>query len=337
LGGERYASVAQLLQRSQVLRLSLTLLVVCSLFGLVAGVFAFRLLTSRLHRLSSVIAEFQSTGRAPRLGRRLGSGRYSGDEVDRLEAAFDGLVERITEQVGMLEKADTVRRELIAGVSHDLRTPLTALRGYLETLLFMEGGLGERERRDYLESAIKHGKRLSSLIGALSELARLDAPEMRTQIEPFPLGEIVQDVVQKFALVAANRGSELVGEFDPELPPVYADIELIERVFENLLENALRYTPEGGTVTVALASEEDGIKVSVTDTGPGIPAEILPRIFDRFCRVGNGGRGESNGMGLGLAIAKRILELHGSSIEVETKLGTGSSFSFKLPTRPGVS
>jgi signal transduction histidine kinase len=179
LGSERYASVSQLLERSQVLRLSLTLLIVCSLLGLAAGMLSFRLLTNRLRHLSAAITEFQQTGRASKLSRRLNAGRSPGDELDRLEASFDELVDRITQQVRMLEQADTVRRELIAGVSHDLRTPLTTLRGYLETLVFMEDTLSPSERRDYLESAIQHGKRLSTLIGALAELARLD--EIRTR------------------------------------------------------------------------------------------------------------------------------------------------------------
>ena len=333
LGSERYASVTQLLQRSQVVRLSIAIVAICSILGLLAGIFLFRMLTSRLRRLSAGITEFQSTGHAPRLGWRPRQGRQTGDELDRLETAFDELVDRITDQVGMLEKSDTVRRELIAGVSHDLRTPLTTLRGYLETLLFMEGNLSEGERREYLEAAIKHSDRLSELIRALSELARLDAPEMRPQTEPFPLGEIVQDVVQKFALAAADRGAELRGDFAPELPLVYADIGLIERVFENLIENALRYTPEGGTVRVALERQADGIRVSVADTGRGIPAQLLPRIFDRFTRHGIAAQNHSGNMGLGLAIAKRILELHGSSIQVESKVGVGSTFSFKLPIR----
>jgi signal transduction histidine kinase len=160
---------------------------------------------------------------------------------------------------------------------------------------------------------------------------------MQAQLEPFPLGEIVQDVVQKFELAASDQGIELRAEFAPDLPPVHADIGLIERVFENLIENALRYTPEGGTITLALAPQALAIRVSVSDTGPGIPPELLPRIFDRFWRSQEGAQHRSGGMGLGLAIARRILELHGSAIEVESKLGVGSSFSFKLPTRQGIS
>jgi signal transduction histidine kinase len=106
---------------------------------------------------------------------------------------------------------------------------------------------------------------------------------------------------------------------------------LIERVFENLIENALRYTPAGGTITVALVPKDTGVGVSVTDTGPGIPPEILPRIFDRFWRQTNGGGSTSEGMGLGLAITKRILELHGSAIDVQSTVGAGSTFSFTLP------
>lgn len=332
LGGEQYASVTEMLMRSQVLRMSVTVVATCSLLGLAAGIFAFRLLTSRLRRLSTVMAEFQRTGHATRLSRRPELG--PGDELDRLEASFDGLVDRITEQVAMLEKSDTVRRELIAGVSHDLRTPLTTLQGYLETLLLMEKDLSPSERRSYLDSAMKHGQRLASLIHALGELARLDAPEMQPQLERFPLGEMVQDVVQKFELAATGRGIELRAEGVSDLPAVYMDIELIERVFENLIENALRHTPADGVITVSLESQVDGIAVSVADSGPGIPEAALAHIFDRFCRYAENTRGSSEGLGLGLAICKRILELHGSSIEVESKPGLGARFSFKLPTQP---
>ncbi|MFQ5512973.1 MAG: ATP-binding protein [Myxococcota bacterium] len=334
LGSERYLTVTQLLQRSQALRLAVTVVVICSVLGLIAGVFTFRLLTSRLQRLSHVIAEFQETGHAPRLGRRLDGSRFAGDEVDRIEAAFDGMVERITEQVAMLEKADEVRRELIAGVSHDLRTPLTTLRGYLETLLFAQRPLSEDERRAYLESAIEHGKRLARLIGSLSELARLDAPEMRARLESFPLAELVQDVVQKLALAAAEQGIDLRADLRPDLPPVWVDLELIERVFENLLQNALRYTPPGGQVTVALEPCPGGVAVSVSDTGPGIDPGFLPHVFDRFSRQRKGAGGKSDGMGLGLAITRRILELHGSQIAVESRPGQGTRFSFRLSTQP---
>ena len=115
---------------------------------------------------------------------------------------------------------------------------------------------------------------------------------------------------------------------------VYADIELIERVFENLIENALRYTPEGGTVKLDLDLKTEGIRVSVSDTGAGIPPAMLPHIFDRFYRHGTGSRGKSDGMGLGLAITRRILELLGSSISVDSKLGHGTAFSFELSSSP---
>jgi signal transduction histidine kinase len=168
------------------------------------------------------------------------------------------------------------------------------------------------------------------LIAELFELAKLNSQEMTPHIEPFALSELAQDVVQKLKLIAERKHVRLQTNSPTDLPLVSADIGLIERVLENLIENAIRYTPEEGTVTVALNLEHEKIMTQVTDTGSGIPPEDLPHIFDRYHRVGNGRESRSTGAGLGLAIAKRILELHGSSIEVQSALDKGATFTFHL-------
>jgi signal transduction histidine kinase len=180
-----------------------------------------------------------------------------------------------------------------------------------------------------LEIAAKQSGRLGNLVAELFELAKLDSQETPVHCEAFSLAELVQDVAQKFQLAAEHKQIRLQTHFRADLPFVFADIGLIERALENLIENALRYTLQGGTVTVALIHEQSKIIVCVSDTGCGIPGEELPYIFDRFYRVGKDQRSE--GAGLGLAITKRILQLHGSMIEAHSTLIGGTTIGFQLP------
>jgi len=233
------------------------------------------------------------------------------------------------QQVEELKEVDRLRRELVANVSHDLRTPLASLQGYLDTLLLKEGRLSPDEQHRFLEIASRHAERLGQLIDELFELAKLDAQATPIKVEPFSMAELVQDVVQKFQLRAEQAGIALAAEVRPDLPLVSGDIALMERVLENLLDNAIRHTPAGGRVDVALSADEGRMTVRVSDTGVGIPAENLPHIFDRFYRADNAA--PHGGAGLGLAIAHRILDLHGTTLEAESRLNEGTTFVFRPP------
>jgi signal transduction histidine kinase len=167
-------------------------------------------------------------------------------------------------------------------------------------------------------------------VAELFELAKLDAKETQPQREPFAPAELVQDVLQKYQLRAARQGIRLLMDPAENLPLVHADIALIERVLENLLDNAIGHTPPAGTVRVSLRRDGDRVAVTVADTGCGIPAADLPRVFDRFYQADNRHRGGTHA-GLGLAIVKRILELHGGAIRVASVLGEGTTFVFSLP------
>lgn len=331
LGGEEYDSVVQMLQGSYILRLSSWVAAGSLLFALLTGLLVFNLLTRRLRRLTTVMEAFQRGDFSEHISSSHRYNAYPGDEIDRLGATFNRMADRIIQQVKKLKQTDTLRRELVANVSHDLRTPLASLQGYLETLLLKEGKLTPQEQRNYLEIATKHSERLGKLVSELFELAKLDSQEIQLHREPFSLGELVQDVAQKFQLVAEQKKIKLQTDFRADLPFVLADIGLIERVLENLIENAIRYTPEGGTVTVALIHRDNVITIEVTDTGCGIPQEDLPYIFDRFYRVEKNHPERSRGAGLGLAIAKRTLELHGSPIEAKSTISVGTAFTFRLP------
>lgn len=331
LAGEEYESVAQLLEGSYVLRLSAWAGAASLLFGLIAGLVLFNLLTRRLTRLSSAMVAFQEKSTdAPEVFQDVDVD--SEDEVGRLGATFKQMANRIVAQLRALKQTDNLRRELVANVSHDLRTPIASLHGYLETLLLKESQLSQQQRRQYLEIALRHSAHLARLVAELFELAKLDAEDISLHREPCAIGELVQDVLLKFQLGAREADIDLQGNIPQELPLVLADIGLIERVLDNLIDNALRYTSAGGAVKVSLSARGTQVDVRISDTGCGIAAEEIPRLFDRFYR----GQSSSNdsagsGAGLGLAIAKRILDLHGTSIEIESERGVGTTFGFSLP------
>jgi signal transduction histidine kinase len=254
-----------------------------------------------------------------------------GDEIDRLANAFCELSERVACQLRQLETNDQQRRELLANVSHDLRTPLASMQGYLELLLIRHGTLAPEEARSYLEVATKHCERLSKLVRDLFELTKLEANEVSLETEVFPLAELAQDVAQKFQLGAQRRGIALDAHVVEPAAPVRADIGKIERVLENLIENALRHTPGGGSIRIVVSAQDGRVCVAVSDTGQGIAPEHLDSVFDRYYRASRGEESDGGHAGLGLAISKRIVDLHGGSMRVESRLGAGSTFSFDLP------
>jgi signal transduction histidine kinase len=336
LGGETYDSVIQKIQGSYILQLSIRVVAVSLLVALVAGLLIFAFLTRRLKRLAAVMDGYKSGMPPEELDLPLSVHEHPDDEIDRLGATFKQMTERINQQMEKLEKSDTLRRELVANVSHDLRTPLATLRGYMETLLMKDESLSLEERRNYLKIAINHCERLSKLITDLFELAKLDAQDRVIHSEPFSLSELVQDVLQKFELTAQERNINIFTNIGQELPFAYADIAMIERVLENLLDNALRYTPEEGSVSIVLTNhEKDSITVQVSDTGCGIPENELPRIFDRFYQTDRSRRSRSSHSGLGLAVTKKILELHGTSVQVKSGQNSGTAFTFNLPVYKG--
>jgi signal transduction histidine kinase len=330
LGGEQYDSAVQLLEGSFVLRLGLAALTAGLLFALVAGLIVFYSLTHRLTRLSRAMGEFQRDGFSTPIATEAWKAPDRGDEIDRLGSAFESMADRMVEQLGELKRADSLRRELVANVSHDLRTPLASLRGYLETLLLKKGTLSPDEQDRYLEAALQHSESLGKLVSELFELAKLESHETRPRPEPFAVGELIQDVVQKFQLEARKQRVGLEAGSLGGLPFVVADIGLVERALGNLIDNALKYTP-GGEVTVSAHAGRKTITIEVADTGTGIAPDELPHIFDRFYRSKTAAEILSAGAGLGLAITKRILDLHGSRIQVESELGCGTTFAFDLP------
>jgi len=290
----------------------------------------FAYLTRRLRRLATVMASLDIEHTAGQLQSITAMDRPPGDEIDRLTVTFKQLIDRIQTQMEKLKKADSLRRELVTNISHDLRTPLATLQGYIETLFLKDKSLSADDRKHHLEIAIQHCERLSKLVDALFELAKLDSHETKVQYEPFNINELARDVVQKFDLTAKERQITIQIEHNHGLPFANADIAMIERVIENLLDNALDHTAAGGSIRLTFSAQNGDIAACISDTGCGIPEEDLPHIFDRFYRRDRAQESRAGHSGLGLAIVKRILELHDKSIIVESTAESGTAFTFFL-------
>jgi signal transduction histidine kinase len=330
LGGQQYDSEVAMLQGSHLLRLGLGIAVIALLLALATGLLLFSLITRRARRLSAAVEDFKNGGFATPMALDWRKMPAEGDEIHRLSRTFGEMSERMSEHLGELKRTDELRRELVANVSHDLRTPITSLRGYLETLYVKADTLSETERLEYIKIALKHSERLARLVSELFELAKLESCTTTLELEPFVLAELVQDAVQHFRLAADEKKIGLEANLPRELPRVVADVGLIARVLDNLLDNALRHTPDGGRVTVAIERHGDRLELRVEDTGPGIPPEHMPHLFERFFHHPLGEGRDHGGIGLGLAIAQKSLELHGSTLEVESEPGRGSCFAFDL-------
>ena len=334
LGGQKYDELASSVRGSYVKTLTLGALTAIVLGAFLVGLLVFGLLTRRLTRLTTDVTWFTDSGFDPDLQPEpTGQLESRSDEIGRLRNAFASMAGKIQQQFDSLQETDRLRRELVSNVSHDLRTPLASMHGYVETLLLKNDTLSRKERLRYLEITRKHSLRLRSLIGDLFELSKLDSASIQPNLEWFSLAELLQDVTQEFELEADKRGVNIEIDAEHGTAMVHADIGLMQRVLENLLRNALRYTPQGGTISISLEKRPDCVAVAVADTGCGIAEHELDRIFDRFYRSEQGEEERSNSAGLGLAIVKRILDLHGSRITVSSRLNEGTRFEFDIPAR----
>jgi len=254
-----------------------------------------------------------------------------GDEIDQLSESFLAMSGQIRQQLEQQTENDRLRRELVANISHDLRTPLSAMQGYIETLIIKGESLSDEDRDRYLRIARRHTVRLGVLIGDLFELAKLDSASVTPSLEAFSVPELMQDIAQEFQLDAEKKEISLSISLGSNSAQTIGDIGLIQRVLENLLRNAIRFTPKGGQITLGVSERPGTVTVSVTDTGPGILEEDIPRIFDRFYHSEQGEEALSESSGLGLAIVKRILDLHDSRISVVSNPNSGTCFEFELP------
>lgn len=325
--GEERDAVAQHVTEDYALRTTVWVMVLVAGLGLLAGLAAFRWITRPLRELTTEVRRFDADGSTTVGPEPLAPQASGGDEIVTLRLAFAQMTQRITEQWNELTAQDQLRREMVANISHDLRTPLTSLHGYLETLRLKADTLSETERGHYLDIALGQSRKVGRLAQELFELARLEYGDVKPDKESFSLAELVQDVLQKFELAAEARNQELSADIAPGLPTIQADLGMIERVLTNLLDNAIRHTPAGGRVEIRLRRGKGGVEVQVSDTGPGVPQAMQRNLFRRPS-FSSGARNAVGG--LGLVIVQRILKLHGSDIRLASETGRGAVFSFQL-------
>jgi signal transduction histidine kinase len=261
------------------------------------------------------------TARAPQAG---------GDEIARVAAAFNRMASELEARDAALRTSDALRRQMMADVSHELKTPLTAMRGYIETLRMPEVALDAERRDRYFETIDRETRRLERIVKDLLDLARYEHGGVVLQRRLFDIGRLFENVAGRHEREAQTKAASIRIHVDPLADQVLADPDRIEQVIENLVANALRHTPSGGTITLS-ATEADGMAaLSVSDSGGGIAAEHLPHVFERFYKVDAARAAESAGSGLGLSITKAIIERHGGTIRVTSQPGR-TIFTVLLP------
>ncbi len=320
-----YQRLIERMQRDYALHSALWVGSAVLLMSLLAGFGAFALITRRLNRLTRDVEDFER-----RTFDDAGAETsVHADEIVRLSEAFDRLKQRLTRQMDELRRQDNLRRELVANVSHDLRTPLTAMQSCLETLQRVGSTLDPAQQQQYLDVAVRQSRQVARLAQQLFELAQLELEETLPQAECFSISELIQDIAQKFTPVAENAQIRLDMQIQPDAPFVRGDIGLIERVITNFTDNAIRHTPRGGQIQLEALPHQRGVEVRVIDTGTGIAAEFLDSLFRRDSPLRQTGRRRSGG--LGLLIAHRILTLHGIDISVQSEPGKGTCFGFVMP------
>ncbi|MEO8224039.1 MAG: ATP-binding protein [Gammaproteobacteria bacterium] len=333
LHGKGEKGAVSQLRRTYAINESVGLLISGGLLAVLSTLLAVHSITRRLSALKADMERFgASTYPAGPVPDSPVATRGSGDEITRLTHLFDDLSAKVRTQMEALRDTDEMRRTLVANLSHDLRTPLTSLQAHLDTLAAKDGELTTTERRDYLANAGRQSRRLTRLVAQLLDLAKLDGGQIAPYREPFQSAELLQDIAQKFTLTAAARDIHIRTDCAGALPLVVGDVGLIERVLDNLIDNAIQHSPPGGVVTLrATRPGPEAIRFEVEDSGPGISGEEQLRIFDRFYRGDQSRSAGTGSSGLGLAIVKGLLELHRTTINVDSTAGSNTRFSFELP------
>lgn len=324
LGGEQYDLASAAIREQFLTTIISRGFVLSLLFTGILGLVLIFFMTKRLRRITTVVSDFKEGNLEQRLDDK------SADEFGRLSVAFDQMADTIVRNLDDLKHSDDLRRELVANVSHDLRTPLATIQGYLETIQMKQNSLSPEEVGHYVEISLHNARYLDRLVSELFELSKLNAIKAGPVKEPFSLSELIQDVILKFRESAANKQIEIRSSLDQSLPLVSGDIGMIERVLSNLIDNAIQYVPSGAYIQIETIPSQRHVRVKITDSGPGIDAEDVPHIFLPYYRGKRKSQSESKGTGLGLAITKRILELHDSDIHVASEQDQGATFYFDL-------
>ncbi len=328
LASEEQDAVTTALSGSYMLQLGTNMFLITLGLTLILGLLAIWYLTKNLRHIIDTVKRFKEGDYAARI-----SEQQKGD-LTPLADTFNDMADQIVANIDQLKSVERLRQELIANVSHDLRTPLAIMQGYVETMIMKDDQLEPEARKRYLNTVLSSSEKLSKLVAQLFEYSKLEANQIEPQKEPFFLSDLAQDVMAKYQILAERQNVRLSLDASRDLPLVFADVALVERVIQNLMDNALKFTPSGGEVRLILSANNKEVEVRIADTGPGIPEHEQAHIFERYRQVGPG-EVKSKGAGLGLAIVKKILDIHNSTIRVQSQPDRGAAFWFQLPVYEG--
>lgn len=323
LASQELATVSESLAGNFGFKLALKSIIVTLISTFLIGLIIIWFLTKNLNTIITTVNDF----REGKLNARIKT--KTRGEFSNLADNFNNMADTIVKNIDEIKSVENLRKELIANVSHDLRTPLTAIHGYAETLILMNDQLDEKSKLEYTEIILSSTKKVKKLVDDLFEISKLESAQIQTNLESFSINEMLSDIVAKYELLAKSKSITLSVKNIEKDVSIFADIALIDRVFQNLLDNALKHTPAGESVQIVIEQNENQfVTIRIQDTGVGIPKDELPFIFDRYKKIkGN----TKEGSGLGLAIVKKILDLHKVEINVTSELNKGTSFTFALP------
>lgn len=324
LVSEQYENISDTLWNSYLLNLSSRFFLLTLSAAFVLGLIIIWLLTRNLRKIIETVRQFEKGNLQARIPIK------SSGELANLSHTFNHMADTILGNIEDLKQVDKLRRELIANVSHDLRTPLAVIHGYVETMMMKQGKMSPEEEQKYLQIILNSSDNLKKLVSDLFELTKLEARQVELSKQPFVISELIWDAHKKYEVLAQAKNLKIHTEIDAKEAVVYADLRLMERVIQNLVDNAIKYSPEDSEINLKLSQEGKEVVVSVSNSGEGIAEEELPQIFNRYYKTEKH-TSQNKSTGLGLAIVKNILEMHNSLIQVKSKLNQYTTFYFQLP------
>ncbi|WP_194778343.1 sensor histidine kinase [Pararhodonellum marinum] len=323
---EKYEKISAGLLGDYWLKLTLESFLITLVISFMIGLVLTALLTKNLREIVKTVGKFKEgdlLARVPELNTK--------SELAVLANTFNQMADNIISNMEELKKVDALRRELIANVSHDLRNPLAVINGYVETLMIKGDKVTNAEKNQYLNIINDSTDKLTKLVADLFDLSKLESGQMTFKAEPLKIQELLFDACMKYGLLAKTKNIDLIAEISPSLPVVLADLYLLDRVIQNLVDNAVKYAPENGTIALKayFCQRTHKVCVSIKNSGNGIPQKDLGSLFDRYFMVDKDQK-RIEGSGLGLAIVKKILEIHNSEIQVISDSASFTEFVFDL-------
>ncbi|WP_296698861.1 HAMP domain-containing sensor histidine kinase [Algoriphagus sp.] len=325
LASEKYETISKSLLGSFWMKLTFNSILITLVVALLIGLVLIEWLTRHLRKIIKAVEQFRDgdlNARVPQSN--------SDSELAALGNTFNHMADTILANIDELKKVDSLRRELIANVSHDLRNPLAIINGYIETLQIKGDKISKEDQEKYLRIISSSTDKLTKLVSDLFDLSKLESGQMQVKLERLKVQELLFDSALKYELLAETKGIKINSQICQNLPVVKADLSLIDRVIQNLLDNAVKYTPNEGNILIdACEVEHGGVCIKIRNSGKGIPESELKSLFDRYYMIDKDQQGVQ-GSGLGLAIVKHILEIHGSKIKIHSDSKSFTEFEFEL-------